>query len=284
MNKLQFEKFYKNININSIPYPFYNKHKDFEGHFIDYYFNNSLEVEREFIPVRWTEIYNCNTQLLSALQEAIKELDKTKKYFTVSTHDDAPREDFGNLDVIHFVAGGNFKHSFIPIPLIGEQIPTYPDKSKTIFASFVGSATHPIRNKMAEAVRNNRKYAITMKTWEHNISHNNQNHFLDVMSRSVFSLCPRGYGATSFRLYEALQLKSIPVYISDRFLLPFLDRNEWEKFSVLIEENQIKDMDRILSGFSESDIQNMIRCGQEVYQNYFTVESSIKNIIKYVRN
>ena len=35
------------------------------------------------------------------------------------------------------------------------------------------------------------------------------------MRDSLFSLCPRGYGPTSFRLYESIQLGSIPVYIAE---------------------------------------------------------------------
>ena len=33
------------------------------------------------------------------------------------------------------------------------------------------------------------------------------------MHESVFHLCPRGHGPTSYRLYEALQADTIPIYI-----------------------------------------------------------------------
>ncbi len=43
-----------------------------------------------------------------------------------------------------------------------------------------------------------------------------------VIERSNFTLAPRGFGATSFRMYEALQLGSVPIYIWDYDLaLPF---------------------------------------------------------------
>lgn len=34
-----------------------------------------------------------------------------------------------------------------------------------------------------------------------------------VIERSNFTLAPRGHGSSSFRMYEALQLGSIPIYI-----------------------------------------------------------------------
>jgi hypothetical protein len=34
-----------------------------------------------------------------------------------------------------------------------------------------------------------------------------------VLDRSVFAVCPRGYSPTSFRLYEALQVHTIPIYV-----------------------------------------------------------------------
>ncbi|KAJ1465033.1 hypothetical protein T484DRAFT_1866809, partial [Baffinella frigidus] len=39
--------------------------------------------------------------------------------------------------------------------------------------------------------------------------------FRDVTAASVFSLAPRGNGASSFRIFEALEHGSVPVYIYD---------------------------------------------------------------------
>ena len=53
--------------------------------------------------------------------------------------------------------------------------------------------------------------------------------FVELMSRSVFALCPRGYGRTSYRMYEALQLGCIPVYIHDEPWLPYADELDWRR-------------------------------------------------------
>jgi hypothetical protein len=41
------------------------------------------------------------------------------------------------------------------------------------------------------------------------------------MARSIFALCPRGYGKSSFRIMEAIHFGAIPVYISDEFVTPY---------------------------------------------------------------
>jgi Exostosin family len=40
-----------------------------------------------------------------------------------------------------------------------------------------------------------------------------------MMHTSVFHLCPRGNGPSSYRLYEALQADTIPIYIWDEVRL-----------------------------------------------------------------
>ena len=42
---------------------------------------------------------------------------------------------------------------------------------------------------------------------------------------------PRGYGPTSFRLYESIEMQSIPIYISDEFILPYSNIIDWENFA-----------------------------------------------------
>ncbi len=38
-------------------------------------------------------------------------------------------------------------------------------------------------------------------------------HWQEFIQASEFHLCPRGYGPTSYRLYECLQAETIPIYV-----------------------------------------------------------------------
>jgi hypothetical protein len=45
--------------------------------------------------------------------------------------------------------------------------------------------------------------------------------YCNVLARSVFALCPRGYGKSSFRIAEAIHYGAVPVYVSDEFVFPY---------------------------------------------------------------
>ncbi|NBW77362.1 MAG: exostosin family protein [Sphingomonadaceae bacterium] len=61
----------------------------------------------------------------------------------------------------------------------------------------------------------------------------------DLMARSVFTLCPAGYGRWSFRFVEALLNGSIPILLSDEYVLPFSNRIDWNKYCYVAEERHL---------------------------------------------
>lgn len=98
----------------------------------------------------------------------------------------------------------------------------------------------------------------------------------------MFTLCYRGYGANSFRLAECMQYGSIPVYVSDEFIIPWgLDFNE---FGVLIEA---KDSNRIVEILEAIEPDEIVRKQDNLkiyYDHYYTYESNLKLIIKHLEN
>jgi len=58
----------------------------------------------------------------------------------------------------------------------------------------------------------------------------------EVMARSVFTLCPAGYGRWSFRFIEALLHGSIPVLLCDDYVMPFADQFRWDDYSIVVPE------------------------------------------------
>jgi hypothetical protein len=132
--------------------------------------------------------------------------------WAVTTHDDCI------LPGIRHYCGGGKDPTGIPIPLLGDQPPGQP-KERTVLASFVGAPTHPLRNPV-EMAGGNQGVIIRMRPWRENVPALDVDECMDLLSRSWFALCPRGYGPTSYRLYEALRLGAIPVYVSDRHWLP----------------------------------------------------------------
>lgn len=228
----------------------------------EYFFNQYRPTERLYLPIFWTACYNTG---VGGIQEFLNTLDQDKAYFTVSQHDDAPREHLPPNTKI-FNAGGN--QGGIPIPLICSPFPEIKKCERDIFCSFRGAITHPIRQKMTEV---DPRLVIEIVQPS---SFDTIGRFEDLLARSVFSLCPRGYGATSFRLYETIQYESIPVYLYDKLWLPYQEELNWNEFAVLIHESEIHRLAEILNTINIDKMQNKL---QEV-KRFFT----LLEVCKYI--
>jgi hypothetical protein len=279
----KFEKFI--IEINQPAYPPYHTGKYLEQYFIDFYFKNKKEFDDtayKFLPICWTDIYLYRNDLIPELQNFLNDLDKNIKYFTVSQHDDAPKEKLPP-NTIKFSAGGN-QPNCVPIPLICSSIPNINQIDKDIFCSFVGSATHSVRIEMLHHLINKEDYVLKPKHWSPSIEDKRKDLFLDITSRSIFSLCPRGYGATSFRLYEAMQLSAIPVYIyTNEPYIPFSNIVDWNDICILIEKKDLKNIDNILKNISKEKQKQMTLNIKNVYNKTFTLDGMCLNILNYLK-
>ena len=229
---------------------------------------------------------------MPSLQRDLDLLDKSKKYFTVSQHDDAPHQTLPP-NTVNFSAGGNIPNT-IPIPLICSPIKNKPNTQKDIFCSFVGSVSqnmggiseisHNLRMKMLEVLVNNPKYILKPKHWTPDLTEDRHKLFLDLTTRSKFCLSPRGYGATSFRMYEAMQLGSIPVYIYYREpFLPFKNELDWNKLAIMIEYSQIDKIDSILESIPDQKCEEILDYTSKIYPDYFTLEGMSLNILKSLK-
>lgn len=264
-------------------YPPYHRGLYLEDYFIDRFKKESPNLNRDYIGISWTTLYCDNKK--RGIQPFLDSLPQFGKYFTVSQHDDAPAHNLPP-DTICFSAGGNVKGTnIIPIPLICSplNININQDIERPFLASFVGSNTHRIRMKIFEKYKTSNNIIVHMKGWTPSVSHDDLNTFLDFALKSKFCICPRGYGLNSFRLYEAMQLGSIPVIVTDELYLPWADELNWSEFSVIIPENLIPKMEEILLSFPEEKIQQMQNKLKEVYPQYFTMDGMYNNIIKRIK-
>ena len=284
------------IERNEAPYPPCHEGEYLEEYFVRNFRENQVnnEFESFFIPVHWTAVFNFrvkeglhpgseNWKLRQKLFSTLRSLDTTKKYFTVSTHDDAPQGDFP-YEVKHFYAGGRStaKNTY-PIPVIWSGYRDFNDTQKMIFCSFVGSVTHDIRPKLLASLQEKDGYFIRAFQWQQDVPEDRKNFFKTVLEQSRFTLCPRGYGATSYRMYEAIQVGSIPVYVSDKFVLAWEDELDWSEFCVIIPESKITETDEILKSYTETQVRKMQERLKEVYPLYFTIPAAYNQIIKRLR-
>ena len=79
----------------------------------------------------------------------------------------------------------------------------------------------------------------------------------NILSDSIFSLCPEGTGPNTIRLWESMAIGVIPVIFSDDWIPPKITGLEWNDFSVFIKREDLKDTIHILRSFSEEELEQM---------------------------
>ena len=217
---------------------------------------------RIFLPIGWTNCHlKCSDTQREELQAFVNGLDRSLSYFSVVQiarglhHHELNITVPDDLDVLFFSAGGRTqcgRCKNIDIPLLKTVLPQYTG-DKNILASFIGTIqNHPVRGELEKLYKDSMLFMKSHDRWA------------DIMGRSYFSLAPRGFGVTSFRLFESIQVGSIPVYIYNEYpMLPYADRISWDKLAVLTNESDIHD-GRLLKRLLDADVDDMLQYGRHV--------------------
>jgi hypothetical protein len=95
--------------------------------------------------------------------------------------------------------------------------------------------------------------------------------YAEILQKSKFVLCPRGHGASTWRLFETMRAGRVPVIVSDEWIAP--RGLNWDKFSIRVPEREV---DRIpamleaLEGLSEE----MGLAARKAWDDNFSVVTS----------
>jgi len=181
---------------------------------------------------------------------------------------------FDKTDIV-FTPHSSVKDSFISIPHYTVSVDKNKImKEKKIKFSFIGStSTHWTRKKIVETFENcydsGKHWGLETKDLSF------KNRYIEMMGNSEFSLCPRGTGISSIRLFESVAMESFPVIISDGYEPPLKDIINWERISIHIKESDIGKIPELLE--IENLDNNYLK---EIYNNYLCNENLHKTLIK----
>ena len=105
--------------------------------------------------------------------------------------------------------------------------------------------------------------------------------YSETLISSQFSLCPRGTGPNTIRLWESVEFGSIPVIISDDHRLPGA-ANLWREAAVFVKEDSIGSIPSILRKIAKNKesitrMQDALRCIKIMYGR----ESFVTDIVKH---
>jgi hypothetical protein len=242
-----------------------------------------------YIPIQWTSWhvnpggeYGQNTQPLIDYCNQLTERHPNEKFFTVVQYDGGTLVPINNCTI--FASSGYFSSplgknsSYKPIPLLCDPHSGAPRGVREYKVGYAGRDTHPIRVKMNQILSNLPDYKFAV-----NLDYNQTESFKHILYNSVFALSPRGFGPASFRMYEAIQMQCIPIYISDEFWIPFTKYIEWDKMCLLIKEDEIETIPEKVDALLENgEYQNMIDYGQEIYKKHLTWDGCLNTLARIV--
>ena len=180
-------------------------------------------------------------------------------------------KDHVNRSFIHGWYYPYFRVRF-PNPTLANFTEVSPPEKKYL-ASFIGYPSHIFRDRLAKLwdaypdmyIKVTKKYHHFAEADE-SAAIQTQKAYLDTIHESKFSLCPRGRGPSSIRLFESMQLGVAPVIISDSWLPPsFID---WDSCSLTIKEKDVQHLRHILKS-KEGESKQLGECARKVYEEYF---------------
>jgi hypothetical protein len=202
------------------------------------------------------------------------------KFFTVVQYDDGilAEKFMGKYNDLRIFSAGGYGSD--PIPLTCDPHPTQ-NRDKKYLASFLGSVgTHLIRQKMMDNLMGE-KHIVLKDVYTKKEEVEN---YRRVTEESYFVLCPRGYGKTSFRLYEVMQMGAVPVYIADEHWLPFQQYLDWKQFCIVTTPDRIDELPGLMRGIIEcGEYEPMRNKAIEVYKNYFCYDSCFRTIERILK-
>jgi len=185
------------------------------------------QADWHYLPIYWTRWYYSNDYGRLNGNEIQSECDRViiddKKTFTIVQWAGGVQQHIGAA--IQFQSSPLSKTKFmIPELSLHPGLPLI--KPKKIFkASFVGRInTHPSRSKFMDFLK--AEPDVFFYDGERSIFY-----FTRVMLRSYISLCPRGFGMGSFRLFESLFAGVTPLVFGDFDSRPFRKWINWDNFS-----------------------------------------------------
>ena len=237
--------------------------------------NNSKHADWHYLPIFWTRYFLNHNYAREGLFELQQEVDRVliddTKTFTICQYDDGPIVNLG--ETLQFLASRKTSKG-IDIPLLCSQhkMPFLSPKKK-YRASFVGKLSTSLLRTQMDNVLRERKDIFLYDGFK------GTRFFTKKILSSYIALSPRGYGGSSYRFYEAMQLGVVPLMISDIDTRPFKKFIPWENISFFCED--ISEINSIIDRFDTKELYDMGNEAKKHYYNELQFQKWCKYIIKH---
>lgn len=157
--------------------------------------------------------------------------------------------------------------------------------SEKYLASFVGSKkTHPVRNALFQFGRNDIYTKDTSSYSTHMMYHGAPEdrrrfwlEYADSIANAKFSLCPRGAGAGSIRLFESMKMGRACVILSDAWQPD--EGVNWDDFSIRVAERDAPAIPEILDRHEQRAVEMGARA-RKAWEERFSEQARFHTIVE----
>lgn len=262
-------------------YPRHNKDFGVEQDFFKYLMSNrSLLVSRpedadwHYLPVFWTRWHLNHNYGAEGIEDLQRHIDAAiiddARTFSICQYGDGPLVNLGRT--VQFLASRKTELG-VDIPLLCNQHrrPWFKP-TKRYLASFVGRLdTHPIRREMAATFQERTDVSIVDGDL-------GTRAFVKRVLQSYLALAPRGYGGSSFRFFEAMQLGVVPLLIGDIDTRPFRRFLPWEDASIYVKD--VAQLSSVLNGLSKNELIEMGKRAAVMFRDHLTYQNWCPYVIR----
>ncbi|MDH4185906.1 MAG: glycosyltransferase family 47 protein [Nitrospira sp.] len=239
--------------------------------------SSSQEADWHYLPAFWTRWHLNHDYAKDGIAELQRYVDNAiqddSRTFTVCQYDDGPVVSLGQT--VQFLAARKTEVGVdIPVLCSHHRKPIVMPP-KRFRASFVGRlSTHSLRKAMAKALQGRSDVVIR----DGNVG---TEEFVKTMLQSCLALAPRGYGGSSFRFFEAMQLGVAPMLISNTDTRPFKQFLPWDTASIFVED--VMTICAALDEKSERELAEMGVRAHELYQHHLAFQKWCPYVIRTLR-
>ena len=253
-------------------------------------YTNIEDCDYVIIPYKWD---GRTQQNLSIINEANK---YGKKVISLHNDDFPPKdriyENEGYLFTTTLDKFSKQKNEFCFPSMTGDFFKDYGSKyviNKSM--GFCGAITHPIRNYTISIINQQLKslttnFIVRNSFWATNEMSKDEARigYFQNMVQNTFTLCMRGAGNFSYRLYETMMMGRIPVIIDTNQIFPFESTLDYNEFSIKIDYTQINNIESIISNWlstrSQYELIEIQKKNRKIWLEYMSPLGWIKNFTK----
>ncbi|MEO1496008.1 MAG: exostosin family protein [Planctomycetota bacterium] len=107
--------------------------------------------------------------------------------------------------------------------------------------------------------------------------------YLENIAGSDYTLCLRGAGNFSYRLYETLAMGRVPLFVNTDCALPFADEIDWRRHVVWVEESEMRQLGARLREFhaalTPDAFEQLQRDNRQVWEDYLRPTECYQHIL-----